>query len=89
MGGSGRPHLTPTWRNRTSLGTILASALSIPQLATTAWAAAASFRGTDMRDGANGARVHRVPAARGLGDCLVQVAYQRSGTARPGAKESG
>jgi len=41
--------------------TILASGLSIPQLVTTAWASAATFRGSDMRGGANGARIRLVP----------------------------
>jgi catalase-peroxidase len=41
--------------------TILASGLSIPRLVATAWAAAASFRGTDKRGGANGARVRLAP----------------------------
>jgi catalase-peroxidase len=40
---------------------ILASGLSISQLVTTAWAAAASFRGTDKRGGANGARIRLAP----------------------------
>jgi catalase-peroxidase len=40
---------------------ILASGLSISQLASTAWASAASFRGTDMRGGANGARIRLAP----------------------------
>ncbi len=40
---------------------ILASGLSIPQLVSTAWAAAASFRGTDKRGGANGARIRLAP----------------------------
>jgi catalase-peroxidase len=40
---------------------ILASGLSIPQLVVTAWAAAASFRGTDKRGGANGARIRLAP----------------------------
>ena len=40
---------------------ILASGLSISQLVTTAWAAAASFRGSDKRGGANGARVRLAP----------------------------
>jgi catalase-peroxidase len=41
--------------------TLLASELSIPQLVSTAWASAASFRGTDKRGGANGARISLAP----------------------------
>ncbi len=40
---------------------ILKSGLSISQLATTAWAAASSFRGSDKRGGANGARIRLAP----------------------------
>ncbi|MGH2903984.1 MAG: catalase/peroxidase HPI, partial [Solirubrobacteraceae bacterium] len=40
---------------------ILASGLSIPRLVATAWASAASFRGTDKRGGANGARLRLAP----------------------------
>ena len=40
---------------------ILASGLSISQLVTTAWASAATFRGSDRRGGANGARIRLAP----------------------------
>ena len=40
---------------------ILASGLSISQLVSTAWASAATFRGSDKRGGANGARIRLSP----------------------------
>ena len=40
---------------------LLASGLSISQLVTTAWASAATFRGSDKRGGANGARIRLAP----------------------------
>ena len=42
-------------------GQLLKSGLTIPQLVRTAWASASSFRGTDKRGGANGARIRLLP----------------------------
>ena len=47
---------TATLKNR-----LLASGLSISQLVATAWASATTFRGTDKRGGANGARIRLAP----------------------------
>lgn len=46
-------------------GRILAAGLPISQLVATAWAAAASFRGSDKRGGANGGRLRLAPRRTG------------------------
>ncbi|MFD8795522.1 catalase/peroxidase HPI [Streptomyces vinaceus] len=77
---------------------ILASGLSVPQLVTTAWAAAASFRGTDKRGGANGARIrlapqrdwesNALPEVTGTVEALDRIRQEFNGSAAGAAKVS-
>ncbi|MGW5076738.1 catalase/peroxidase HPI [Rhodococcus sp. NPDC004095] len=79
-------------------GKVLQSGLSVAQLVGTAWAAAASFRGTDKRGGANGARIRLAPQKdwevnnpAGLADVLPvleRIAQDFNGSASGGKKVS-
>jgi len=53
---------------------ILASGLSISQLVTTAWASASTFRGSDKRGGANGARIALSPQKDWAANCPSELA---------------
>ncbi|MGE6123451.1 catalase/peroxidase HPI [Aeromonas rivipollensis] len=53
---------------------ILASALTVAELASTAWASAATFRGSDKRGGANGARIRLAPQKEWAANQPAQLA---------------
>ncbi|GAA0910735.1 hypothetical protein GCM10009559_81590 [Pseudonocardia zijingensis] len=71
---------------------VLGSRLSVAQLVSTAWASAASFRGTDKRGGANGARIRLAPqrsTARTSSERCCRPSSRSSGTStsrRPGRR---
>jgi catalase-peroxidase len=67
--------------------TILASGLTVSQLVHTAWSAAASYRGTDKRGGANGGRLRLAPQKdwavnAGTGEVLTTLEEIRSGLSK-------
>ena len=75
---------------------ILASGLSVSQLVSTAWASASTFRGSDKRGGANGARVRLAPQkdlggepAGGTGEGAGEAGSDPEGVQRssPGRRE--
>ena len=74
---------------------VLASGLSVSQLAATAWASASTFRGSDKRGGANGARIRLAPQKdwavnqpAQLATVLAKLEEIRAGFAQSGKKVS-
>jgi catalase-peroxidase len=67
---------------------IAASGLSLSEMVTTAWDSARTFRGSDMRGGANGARIRLVPQKDWLGNEPEKLVRVLS-VLEPIAKESG
>jgi len=66
---------------------ILASGLTVSQLVNTAWASASTFRGSDLRGGANGARIALAPqkdwdinTSSGVADVVAKLDALRDGT---------
>ena len=77
-------------------GRILASGLSVSQLVSTAWASAATFRGSDKRGGANGGRIRLAPQKGWVVNQpeqlqtvlrVLEVIQQAFNGARPGGKQ--
>ncbi len=75
---------------------ILASGLTVAQLVSAAWASAATFRGTDKRGGANGARIRLAPqkdwevnTSAGVADVVAKLEeiQQEWGGSAPGGKQ--
>jgi len=75
---------------------VLATGLSVPELVRTAWASASSFRGTDLRGGANGARIQLAPQREWVANNptelekvlgLLQLVQQDFNSAQTGGKQ--